>query len=437
MKEGKKCEEGEEFKSYCFTCGKNICEKCKLNEHKGHKIKDFEKIKKEDKFQNLLSKILTKIKNIKIQIKKNSYEERFESEIIKAEPQNTENRKYDDSDFNKGENLANPNKDLELNFPYEYIKLIDIILNNMENGSPNYSHYSNIINIHIFLKIRKKNRLIIEYKNRKNGIIQILGPLFVKNNKDKCEIVFNQKFEELRENLDIKQDDQIFRMILVENKTVNNMANLFKGCVDLVSIYNNSKWDTSKVTNMINMLNGCSSLEIFPEINEWNTSNVEYLKGMFNGCTSLKEIKGLSKWLTNKVQNMSDLFKGCTGFVKIEGISEWNTGNVVQMDGIFDGCQKLDYLPDLSKWDTNKINTMKKMFQNCENLKTLPKISEWNVSRVIDFSEMFKGCKSLQNLPDLSEWKRIKGAIMENMFLGCETLESLHRIPNLFDEEDN
>ena len=276
--------------------------------------------------------------------------------------------KYDDSDFFKAENLANSKRDLELNFP-KCNELIDIIINNMKNGSPNYYHYLNIINIHIFLKIRKKNRLIIEYKNTnergQNRKIKIFGAGFVENNKANCEIVFNQKFEELKEKLDIKHDDPKFRIILFENKTVKNMTELFNTCGNLVSIYDKSKWDTSKVTNMSKMFNECKSLKIFPKINGWNTNNVTSMENLFNGCTSLNKIKGLSNWNTNNVTSMKNLFNECTSLNEIEDLSNWNTNNVTSMKNLFNGCISLKEIKGLSNWNTNDVTSMINLFNEC------------------------------------------------------------------------
>jgi len=92
------------------------------------------------------------------------------------------------------------NSELNLKIP-PYICLISIILGVIKKYGPNYSHFLNIKNIHLFLEIRKKNKLIIEYKFFGNGEINIFGKHFVEKNKDNCEIIFNNKKEELKDKI--------------------------------------------------------------------------------------------------------------------------------------------------------------------------------------------------------------------------------------------
>jgi len=58
-----KCIEGEKFVCYCFDCNKDICNKCKNNEHKNHNIKDYETINKEDNIEELKKDIKLEIIN--------------------------------------------------------------------------------------------------------------------------------------------------------------------------------------------------------------------------------------------------------------------------------------------------------------------------------------------------------------------------------------
>ena len=440
--EDKKCKCEEKFESYCFKCKINICKKCKINVHKDHKTKDFETIEKEDNIQELKKEIeaIRGVEKIEINpyiIKNNK------DECVKQNRHIKENMIYDSEDFEKGKDPLNPNKDLELT--PEYIHIIDIILYHMNNCNPNYSHFSNLKNIYTFLKIRKKNKLFIEYNNTnekgQNGIIRIFGENFVKNNKDNCGIVFNQKMEELKGIIKIDQDDPTLRVILVENNRVNNrvtnMSELFSKCENLAKIYKESKWETSNVNDMSNMFYKCISLETFPKIKGWDISNVTNLDGMFNGCSSLKILEGLSKWETKNVNDMENLFKDCIALETIEGISEWNTNKVVNINGMFCKCIELKYLPESLKWATKNIIYMQEMFKNCKKLEKLPDISEWDVSKVKNFYKMFSKCKSLKALPELSKWSPKKEANKEKMFNECKSLESLPDISNWFVKNDN
>ena len=424
-----KCQCGGKFVCYCLNCEKDICKKCKENEHEDHNIKDYEIIEKEDNIQELKEYIGKEI-NSKIEEKIDPhFIKKAKDEIIKQNQQIKENFRFDYLDFynnNFGEFEIPP-----------YISLINIILHEINKREPNYSHFSNIKSIHLFLKIQKKNRFIIEYKFSGKGEIKIFGTNFVNNNKINCEIVVNQEIEELKDTLTLNQDEPNLRIILFENNTVKNMSELFNDCDRLVSISEKSKWDTKKVKYMNQMFNNCKSLIYFPEIEGWDTRNVLNMEGMFNGCCLLKEIKGLSKWKTNNITNMKNLFKKCGLLEEIEGISKWETNELIDISGIFCKCSELKSLPDISKWKTNNIINMEKMFKDCKKLDHLPDISKWDVSEVMNFSKIFDKCKSLKTLPDLSKWSPKEEAKKEKMFSKCKSLEYLPHISNWFIEEDN
>ncbi len=429
FKEDIKCECGEKFECYCYNCEKDICKKCKENEHKVHNIKDYEIIEEEDNIQELKEYIGKEI-NSKIEEKIDPhFIKKARDEIIKQNEQIKENYRFDYLDFYN-------NKFEEFEIP-PYISLIIIILHNINKCEPNYSHFKNIKNIYLFLKIQKKNRFIIEYKFSGKGDIKIFGTNFVNNNKNNCEIVVNEEIEELKDKLTLNQDKPNLRIILFENNTVKNISELFNGCDRLLSISGKSKWDTINVEYMNKMFNNCKSLKNFPEIEGWDTRNVFNMEEMFNGCCSLSEIKGLSKWKTNNVTNMKNLFKKCSLLKEIEGISEWETNELMDISGMFCKCCNLKSLPDISKWKTNNIITMEKMFKGCNKLEHLPDISKWDIFKVMNFSKMFDKCSSLKTFPDLSKWSPKEDAIKEKMFSKCKSLEYLPNISNWFIEEDN
>jgi len=386
-----KCREGGRLVCYCFDCNKDICNECKNNDHNNHNIKEYEAIIKEDNIEELEMDIILEMKNeiSEIYFKKNSNGIIFQNSKIE------ENMIFDDLDFYK-------NCDEKLEFP-PFINLISIIFGFIRNCGYNYSNILNIKNIHIFLEIRKKNRLIIEYKFPGKREINIFGKHFVENNKDKCEIVFNNKKEELKDKLSLNQKEDSLTLILIGNSIVTDMSELFNDCADLVEISDKSIWDTSNVKYMNKMFNDCLNLKKFPEIKGWTTMNVLSLEEMFNNCWSLEEIEGLSKWKIN---------------------------NVVSISGLFSGCSKLKSLPDLSSWGTNKVTKIKYLFNKCELLNEIKGIQNWNISNIDDISGLFCECKNLKSLPDLSNWKIDKVTNMESLFKKCELLEEIKGIQN-------
>ena len=93
--------------------------------------------------------------------------------------------------------------------------------------------------------------IIYNPKNSNEKILKILGEIFVKNNLDKCKILYKEKQFELKENFnDINKNYDINKIIKIKLIGVNNIINasfMFYKCASLISITDISKWDTSKI----------------------------------------------------------------------------------------------------------------------------------------------------------------------------------------------
>jgi surface protein len=111
----------------------------------------------------------------------------------------------------------------------------------------------------------------IIYDIKEEGNINIFGSEFVKNNKNICKMIIDNKEYEIAEKYNIK------------NKNNNKLIIKLKGI--------------DKVTNMMGIFYGCSSLSSLPDISKWNTNNVTYMSYMFCGCSSLSSLPDISKWI--------------------------------------------------------------------------------------------------------------------------------------------
>ena len=106
-------------------------------------------------------------------------------------------------------------------------------------------HYLNIYKmfnedtseINIIYDINKKNK-------REGDYINIFGSNFVKNNKNICRLIIDNKEYEIKEKLNIKEYKN--KLLNIKLKGINN------------------------ITDMSSMLEGCSSLSSLPEISKWN-----------------------------------------------------------------------------------------------------------------------------------------------------------------------
>jgi len=141
-----------------------------------------------------------------------------------------------------------------------------------------------------------------DYKDK----IKIFGYKFVENNKNKCQMIIDNKVYEISDKYDIMYyNNNILNVKLKGINNITNMRGMFINCSSLLSLHGNSKWNTNNVTDMHGMFKGCSSLLSLPDISKWNTINVTDMGDMFRGCSSLSSLPDISKWNTNNVTDMS------------------------------------------------------------------------------------------------------------------------------------
>ena len=126
----------------------------------------------------------------------------------------------------------------------------------------------------IIYKIEK-----VEDKNPKK--IRIFGDIFVKNNKEKCKIIIDEKELDLCSHLEINNKDlknDKFELKLKGINAITNLSYMFNSDYEepcpLISLPDISKKNTENVTEMANMFYNCHSLISLPEISKWNTKNV-------------------------------------------------------------------------------------------------------------------------------------------------------------------
>ena len=428
----------EKNKFFCKDCNYNICEICyNICISKNHTLIDLEKCLEENK---------ENIKNIDIYISKYLILPKEKENIDGIEKKN----KYDDIMEEFEFEAINKIEEKFKNFPND----IELIITIKHINYINYFHYMNIKGFLYYLK-KKYDYIIINYNiNKYDKEIRIFGKNFVKNNKNICQIVYEDEYFELNEFLKIDnlENNKIIEIKLIGINNIIDASYMFSGCKSLILLPDISKWKTNKVINMSNMFRLCESLISLPDISKWNTSKSIDMNSLFEGCKSLISLPDISNWKTNNVTNMSYMFNRCKCLISLPDISNWNTNNVTKMEymfnecyllkslpdisnwsinnvtdinSIFEGCKSLISLPDISKWITENVTNMSSIFCGCESLISLPDISKWNINNVTNMSSMFCGCKSLISLPDISKWNTNNVTEMNYIFRGCKALNSL------------
>ena len=159
-----------------------------------------------------------------------------------------------------------------------------------------------MIKIKIYIINMSKNKIInitydIKRKDKEEGYIKIFGENFVKNNKNKCKMIIDDKEKELIEEYNIENYSK--DKLELKLKVINNLTDIsfmFDGCSSLSNLSGISNWDINKVTNLSFMFSECSSLTNLPDISKWDTKNVTNINGMFFGCNNLINFN-LSKFI--------------------------------------------------------------------------------------------------------------------------------------------
>ena len=384
-------------KYFCEKCLNNFCDICYLEcKNKEHKLIDLEIKQKEiDNYVKRIKKIIADYFKL---FKTNNFDKKMSESI--------------DEDINMVDDNIIENQNI---YTYD-IFLTEIIL---EKNYTNYFHYKNIEEC--FKYIEKKydlnNQILIEYLiNNNEKEIKIFGYEFVKNNKDKCIIIYQNNEYDLNEFFDLNNhinNNSILQIKLIGINNITNMSYLFHKCSSLISLPDMSKWNTVNITNMGWLFYECTLLKTLSDISNWNTISVNNMSFMFSKCSSLNSLPDISKWDLSNVNNIIDIFNGCSSLLSLPDISKWNTDNINYMSGLFYKCSSLISLPDISKWNTKNVVSMSWMFYECLSLDSFPDILKWNTNKVTDKNWMFHKCKAFESFPQIikNKYKKKFGLI--------------------------
>ena len=336
-KENFKCQiHKKKFYLYCKYCKKNLCFVCQREiscikeEHQleyNIKPKEFNIIEKIKKY---VEEIIKRI-NLKSMCKEqnsnsNNFSDIYSGDsIVMIKEDDNDSKIYLNRNKNKIQDIFELISESEQDESYieDYLYILLIILNDYSNY-PNHQHYDNISNIVNFLYnyYLTNNYLILKYKYDSQETIKIFGKKFVFNNKDNCYLKINGQFIDLTSDLEIKEIFSLcknielmknFELVLIQkkNKKIIDASNMFYGVSSLISISNQSSFDTSNITNMSYMFYNCSSLNDVSYISNWNTIKVIDMSYMFYNCRSLKVLDNINLWNTKNVKKKENMLYGC------------------------------------------------------------------------------------------------------------------------------
>ena len=165
----------------------------------------------------------------------------------------------------------------------------------------------------------------------------------------------------------------------IDLNNVRNISQFFQYSSHLVSVGN--LYNTQLVNNAANMFNGCYNLVNVPN---FNTINVDNTVRMFSNCYSLTNIPNLD--LSN-VTNASYMFYNCAIY-NIPNLNYCNIKNGVYM---FADCQNITYVENLYLPNATVVSSM---FSNCRNLQNVNNI---NMPKLSTASNIFNGCYNIKS----------------------------------------
>ena len=122
------------------------------------------------------------------------------------------------------------------------------------------------------LDVNNSNEMLIIYKikeedsedsqdseNEDKYEIKLFGENFIKNNKNNCKIIIENKEQDIIGYLIVNKNEGILKIKLKEIKTITNMSYMFYGCKSLISLPD-INWNTKNITDISFMFSHCKSL---------------------------------------------------------------------------------------------------------------------------------------------------------------------------------
>ena len=284
---------------------------------------------------------------------------------------------------------------------FEYIEF-----NMMEKSNENDKYFIMIYkpNINkkekqeIIKKLKDARFPFDDEKDYKEDVIRIFGKKFIKHNKNKCKIIYNNKKFKLKEYLHEIDNNHNINEIKLKLTGINKIidfSDMFHGCIHLLSVSESN-----------NDIQQCISLDIFNDNNtnsslyeEQESDNIYELNDLYFDYEFSNSLDFYYGSIISSFENISSISKEGNNYnsgnsdnkMDFIQVSSTNNNKIKYMGRMFSGCFSLISLPDISKWDTSNVSKMYGLFEECNKLISLPDISKWNTSNVTDMSNMFDG----------------------------------------------
>ena len=244
-------------------------------------------------------------------------------------------------------------------------------LNNIENPED-----KDIINNNFSLLNEFRNKINLIYNAKYKGYYKIFGPRFVINNKDRIELIINNKNNPLVSVAELKKGDNTITLIIKRNlTTLNNMFYKVECIKDLTEL---KYLDISDVKDFEGIFYECRSLKDIKFLGDWNVSNCKSFENIFYGCSYLSDIKPLQYWNVSNCENFRNMFYKCDSLSDIEPLKNWVVSKSKNFSQMFFGC-KISDVKALENWDVSNCISFRNMFGDCPKSLDLKPLKKWNI----------------------------------------------------------
>ena len=226
--------------------------------------------------------------------------------------------------------------------------------------------------------------------------IYILGPTFVKNNKDKCSLLIDDNINcELRDKYKFNKKGEHSVTLIINEENVNfsflfcvwneSFEEFFLESYRAYRVVNNISdkenifyKENYKIENLIDV----SSLE------NLDTSEYADLSYMFCGCDKINDFNFVKKWDVSKCKNFESMFR-CCRFNNLDFLSNWNLINAINLKHMFRYCINLNDINGIKNWNVENAENFNGMFYFCQNLIDVNALQNWNMNKAKDIRWMF------------------------------------------------
>ena len=229
--------------------------------------------------------------------------------------------------------------------------------NTAKNKRDIFNDYKSLKKLDFYIKKYIIFELTYDNQNHRRNKVKILDKYFIKKNKNKCKIIYNNKINELKEyfediNSKYNHKDLIkFKLIFIHN--IIDMSYMFYNCESLISLSAHNEINLDFLHSRMNIIDtnntfdGCISLISLPMKSKFYTCHYEVKFEFCFKCNSLTSFPIQNKSDSYYIKKMNKKFHKCKFKLKLPDFYILNIHKFIifelayKFEGIYDGKLKI------------------------------------------------------------------------------------------------